>query len=530
MMQHRSRRLLRPSTASVVGCALLLAAAWTSCDAGGGGTQLDGDDDGAGGAGGVVEPLPCGIDCATIQTDVCSEAVCDEASGQCTVMPVSDVECDDGQFCTVGDVCVEGTCTGQSMNDCGMSPESWKCQGVTCDEASAECTLTPLPEGTGCTASDLCIVDATCNANGLCTGPVNDCFFAAVPNACQVAVCNADSGSCEPVPGNNNLPCIDTLCSQGGSCSNGMCLGATTKDCTFVSDACNAGSCDDTTGACVQTPVNEAGSCDDQDGCTIGDSCSTGACLAGTAVATCTNDDGCCGPGCNSGNDNDCQSILLFGDDLPLSGWQPYRDALTAAGRQWDESNYDLPSSNLGSFPDAATLANYDTLIITAESYTDWPDADNLAVVTWMQEVGERNLLIIGKDILIDFYNQPVGNGEFELFALLGVTYSGSSAGTLIDGVTGVQSDPITDMFFSTPIRLSQDTNSSGDYADPLLGPATHIGIYTGPSGNGLNKSAMASYAPSYQVVWMGWNMHDGIAEKQQRNELMRNILEWFKQ
>lgn len=531
----RRKRWLGNSSALLM-AGLFVAAAWTGCDAGGGSTVSSDDEQtstgasGGGGSGGDVA-LPCGIDCSTIQVDECSEAICDTDTLQCAVVPLSDKECDDGLFCTIGDTCVDGVCTGAGANDCNLSPPSWTCQGVVCDEDTKSCSQVPLPEGTECIASDPCVIGASCDANNLCTGPVNDCFFAPVPDNCHVSVCNSNTGECEPTPGNNNIPCLDTLCSEGGSCSNGACVGATVKTCEFVSDQCNAGSCDATTGGCVKNPINEGLGCSDQVGCTVGDSCSAGSCTAGATVAACTHDDGCCGPSCTSATDNDCQSILLFGDDLAASSWQVYRDALTAAGRQWDESNFDFPSSNQGAFPDAATLANYDTVIIVAEAQTDWPDADNTALVDWLQAGGEKNAFFIGKDLIADWYNAGAGNAEADLYALLGVTYIGSSASTLLPTITGVDADPISSSFFADPIRLSMDTYSTGDYADETLGPATHIAFYTGyPAAAGFNHSAMARYdSGTYQVVWLGLNFHDGMVDAKQRNQLMIDVMEWFK-
>lgn len=583
MQRRRSRWLENRGLGRLTLAAMLVAAAWAGCDQGGQQNVVTDDDEGEGG---TAPELPCGIDCTTIQTDACSEAVCNEDTLLCEVLPLSDMECDDGLFCTIGDMCVNGVCTGQAENKCNLDPPSWTCQGVLCDEDTKSCTQVPLAEGTECIASDPCVVGATCNANNLCTGPTNDCFFANTPDSCHRAVCNSGSGECEPVPANAGLPCLDGLCSEGGTCdSAGNCSGASAKDCTFVTDDCNTGMCDSATGGCTKMAANDGGACTDNVGCTVGDQCAAGDCASGTAVTACSDDDGCCPTGCDSGTDNDCQAILLVGDDLPLSGWQAYRDALIAAGREdWDEANYDFPSSNNGTFPDAAMLANYDTVILVAESHTDWPDEDNNAIVTWLQEVGERNLLLIGKDILYDFYlhaqncahdpcdtgpaltsgcasyistvcNATSGNpdccnvtwdaacvaayetanpstcpnGEHELLQLMGVAYEGSAAGTQIFEMLGVSGDPITDPFFSVPIRLSQDQNSSGDYALVGGGAATDIGFYNGPGGQGDGRVAMARYAPSYQLVWMGYNFHDGTVEFDQRNELMRAIMEWFK-
>src|SRR5690606_37136127 len=101
--------------------------------------------------------------------------------------------CDDGQFCTVTDTCDgTGVCVGEGLNDCGMSPP--ECQEVVCDEAAKACSTQNIPAGGACNTNDLCVVGATCDAFGQCSGTPKDCFFAPVPNECHVAVCNPQNG------------------------------------------------------------------------------------------------------------------------------------------------------------------------------------------------------------------------------------------------------------------------------------------------------------------------------------------------
>ena len=69
---------------------------------------------GQGGQGGSTPPpLPCGIDCSTIQTDACHEAQCNMTTKQCEVVNAPNATaCDDGVFCTTQDSCVDGKCVG----------------------------------------------------------------------------------------------------------------------------------------------------------------------------------------------------------------------------------------------------------------------------------------------------------------------------------------------------------------------------------------------------------------------------------
>jgi hypothetical protein len=522
----------------LVNCGLGLlgvAATWVGCSAGS--DTSEGDTfttpptgsagmGGGGGEGGAM--LPCGIDCSEIQTDVCHRAICDTDADppMCSIVPVEgDVECDDGLFCTIGDHCVDGICTPDGQNDCQLDPAP--CQAVVCDEDAKSCTTETLPNGTDCVSTDLCIVAATCT-NGLCLGPTNDCFFAPVPSLCHVAVCNPASGDCDPVPGHDGFQCIDydNLCLQGGTCSTGVCSGGTEKDCASFTDDCNAGTCDPTTGACGGSPTNEGGACQDFKGCTVASTCTMGVC-DGPVTTVCANDDNCCAPGCTAANDDDCQAILLFGDDVNEIGWETYRHALTAAGRNWDEHNY----GTLVAVPTAAALAAYDVVIMFDDNLTDYSDADHQVFADWLA-LGGKGLFAVGKDFLQDWATAPLGTGERNLFALLGVTYLGASAGTFVERIDGVSDDPITGPFFGAGngITLSTDAFSSGDYVDQTLGPAAHVGLYAGGSGLGLTRSAISTNSPgTYKTVWMGVGWHNGLTSQNQRDLLMLNVLNWLK-
>jgi hypothetical protein len=357
-------------------------------DNGGGGQGASGGGGGAGGEGG--QPGPCAIDCSTIMTDECHEAICDAASGQCAVVPVTNgVECDDGLFCTVDDACQEGVCTGGGQNDCGIGAAV--CHDVVCDEAAMTCTQTPVTNGTMCQPADLCTVGGTCT-NGICSGGFyNDCFFAPVPNLCHVAVCNPATGDCEAQPGNEGMACVDgaDLCSVGNTCSAGVCGGGSPKDCTHLTQGCFDGECDMTTGQCaaipipaggvcaaatddcnvgmcdalgdcVPTPANEGGACD-MDGCFLGQTCAMGACQGGTQILTCIDGDNCCPAGCDLTNDDDCGChFALISDETQFTDDATVTNLLTANGHTFDILANNSSGTHSGN---AATVNAYETII-----------------------------------------------------------------------------------------------------------------------------------------------------------------------
>lgn len=218
-----------------------------------GGNQGGGGSDG--GAGGDGGGSPCGTDCSEIATPQCFEAVCDEDAGICVVVPEANgTVCDDSLFCTTSDACQAGTCTGGAANDCGLVPA--ECSAIVCNEGSQSCSSQALPNGTACNPGDLCVLNPTCTG-GLCTGTLNDCFFAPVPDDCHVAVCNALNGMCEPVIGNEGGACVDVadLCTDGKTCAVGVCQGGAPKDCSALDQGCFNGVCDVANGNCVAQPV-----------------------------------------------------------------------------------------------------------------------------------------------------------------------------------------------------------------------------------------------------------------------------------
>lgn len=121
-----------------------------------GGSSAGGATPGGSGPGG--NPGPCmGIPCSTIEAPPCKQSVCDETIGQCVIVAASDdTPCDDGVFCTVGDRCVSGQCTGHEAQTCGLQPPS--CQVVVCHEDAQSCELS-----VGCVSGDGCC-PATCDA------------------------------------------------------------------------------------------------------------------------------------------------------------------------------------------------------------------------------------------------------------------------------------------------------------------------------------------------------------------------------
>jgi hypothetical protein len=292
------------------------AGAGTAGETGEGGSGGDG---GAGGGGGIV--WPCGIDCSKITVPDCQQGICNEVTKKCEVVPAAKgTSCDDGKFCTLDDACDdEGVCQGGAPNDCGMAPPP--CTVLECKEASQSCTTMPAAEGAPCVSLDKCVVNAKCSA-GQCLGAQKDCFFAPVPDECHVAVCNPQTGTCDPQPGNEGLGCTDAadLCTVSKTCMAGVCQGGVPKDCSAKNAPCATGTCDVATGQCFGAPINDGDPCNDLNPCTSGEKCTMSMCSGGLPITQCVAGDNCCPAGCTEQTDVDCScAVNLAPMATPLS-------------------------------------------------------------------------------------------------------------------------------------------------------------------------------------------------------------------
>jgi MYXO-CTERM domain-containing protein len=106
-------------------------------------------------------------------SDPCGDSVCDENLGGCKVVPRAEgTACDDGKFCTIGDTCVAGHCSGVARCDISANP----CLTSTCDETGRTCKVaTAAFEGKVCRAGTS--REGTC-LSGLCQPDTSGCAVA----------------------------------------------------------------------------------------------------------------------------------------------------------------------------------------------------------------------------------------------------------------------------------------------------------------------------------------------------------------
>ncbi|NOX57982.1 MAG: hypothetical protein GXP29_03880 [Planctomycetes bacterium] len=275
------------------------------------------------------------IDCSTFD-DTCVSGSCNPATGVCEGAPTNEGGfCDDGDLCTLTDACTNGVCVGTAI-DCSAFDDT--CVFGACNSSTGVCESLPANEGGGCDDGDGCTINDVCS-NGTCEADPLDC--SGLDDACNIGTCNDTLGICEATPANESGGCDDgDLCTVNDACTNGTCAGAA-KDCSSLDGPCTVGVCNPSTGDCEVAPINEGGSCDDGDLCTVTDACTSGVCVGAAMDCSGANDDcniGACNPGtgvcepqpANEGNtcsDGDlcttndaCTNGVCAGDAVDCSG------------------------------------------------------------------------------------------------------------------------------------------------------------------------------------------------------------------
>ncbi len=230
-----------------------------------------------------------------VASDQCHPAgTCNAATGFCSNPTAANgTACNDGNLCTVSDVCIAGACSG-SAKVCAASGACFT--GGSCDPLSGACTSTPVANGTACNDGNACSQTDTCT-NGTCTG--GNLKTCAAPDQCHAAgTCNAVNGSCSYPALANGTSCNDgNACTQTDTCQSGTCNGGNAKVCA-ASGPCNVGVCNPADGACSTTDKADGTTCSDGNNCTASDTCQSGQC-SGAAVqcpATACAEAGSCNP------------------------------------------------------------------------------------------------------------------------------------------------------------------------------------------------------------------------------------------
>ncbi len=218
----------------------------------------------------------------------------------------SDAECNDGIPCTI-DACIGNECFNDPLPDC-CTCDAQCDDGNQCTEdrcCDGVCDNAPLPTGFPCGDGNLCTINDACT-QGLCAGTLVDCSY--LDDDCNAGVCNQQTGACEPAPDNEGGGCEDGLyCTDGDFCLGGSCVSGPPRGCDDL-DACTDDACDEDTQRCIhalnQNCCDQDADCDDGLYCNGLEICSSGQdgiCLPGTPP-NCDDLDPCTNDYCDEEN------------------------------------------------------------------------------------------------------------------------------------------------------------------------------------------------------------------------------------
>ncbi|OGL98691.1 hypothetical protein A2318_00485 [Candidatus Uhrbacteria bacterium RIFOXYB2_FULL_45_11] len=225
----------------------------------------------------------------------CTQDSCGANTG-CVFMVQDKSPCNDGDACTVGDICLTSKCEGkvktcEDNNDCTID---------TCDSAIGSCNFT-ANDGYYCSDANACTAGDVCTGTK-CTGTTMSCNDG---NVCTSDSCNKKTG-CVFIA-TPNAPCDDgDLCSTDEICQQSVCKAkpvVCNDDNTCTKDSCNKA-----TGKCVFQSLNDTNKCDDGDLCTIADICLSSQCKG--TVNTCDDNVPCTVDACIP-KDGKCDHIKM---------------------------------------------------------------------------------------------------------------------------------------------------------------------------------------------------------------------------
>ncbi len=244
----------------------------------------------------------------------CTSAQCDPLKG-CKFPADDGATCDDGDPCTT-DSCKGGQCSATFTCACKTDSDCNDNNPCTQDACKAgACVITPASNGQACDTGDKCQKPSSgqCQLGSCVSGnaPI-DC---PAPGQCATAACNPSTGQCLTTAKTDGTTCNadDNGCTQGDACAAGACVAGKTPDCSAANSDCTVGTCSATGAgsfACDKKPKQAGTTCSDGLFCTNGDACDgQGACKAGAAV-DCSSLTGACSTGSCDESAKQCVSTF----------------------------------------------------------------------------------------------------------------------------------------------------------------------------------------------------------------------------
>jgi hypothetical protein len=161
-----------------------------------------------------------------------NSGTCDPQTGLCSPsVPKPDgAGCDDGNGCTLEDHCQQGVCVAGAPRAC-TNGDQCRNAGV-CNPQTGQCSLpVPKPNGTLCNDGNACTLDDVCEQGDCTAGSPLVC---ANGGPCSTpGDCNPETGLCsDPIPKPDGTACDDgDRGTRGDVCHQGECAGTGIPDC-----------------------------------------------------------------------------------------------------------------------------------------------------------------------------------------------------------------------------------------------------------------------------------------------------------
>lgn len=219
------------------------------------------------------------LDCSYLN-DQCQTGVCAEVESGCYPSYHDGQPCNDGNACTINEVCFSDICGWGDAVSCDYLITDAQCQSVSCD-TSTGCHLNNYNDGTPCTLdNNICSTgNPTCQAGACTPGTVPVCNQA--HEQCSWWVCDDPVYGCTQHLNGSTTHCTPTsACYTDGLCADNAdsCLETTALNCDD-GNPCTIDYCDYVTG-CYHDPV--VGECIY---CTSDSDCPTHTCTSLACVA-----------------------------------------------------------------------------------------------------------------------------------------------------------------------------------------------------------------------------------------------------
>jgi len=264
---------------------------------------------------------------------LCTADSCNKTSGNCVfdALAMNGTPCDDGNVCTIGDACGNGSCSVGIIKDCN---DNNVCSDDLCDKAKG---CNPNFNSKACDDSNACTKGDICKF-GDCEGSLISCNDS---NPCTDDACDPKKGC---VNAANSLICNDgNACTEKDQCKNNAC-GGSPVNCDD-NNVCSDDSCDKGSG-CLNAP--NVALCADADACTTGEQCKAMNCTKKAVVCTdsnaCTTDTCDAVKGCqyaNVADKTDCGGGMVCLAGKCSSGCIPGQQTFNFTGSL---QNFVMPS------------------------------------------------------------------------------------------------------------------------------------------------------------------------------------------